>query len=145
MLILSHNLFAENNYSTKSNWLLQTKEDTQKFKKIQKQLRGFDMAMLEVGYRFNKFYFAMNDKNYDFAQYQWDKIKKAIQNGIERRPARKKNSELMFLDTQYEIMSDALDSKDFKRIQKEYDVTKNLCNACHKAEKVPFIRVIDPK
>ena len=137
-------LFAENNYSTKSNWLLETKTNEQKFQKIQKQFRGFDLAMVEVGYRFNSFYFAVKDKNYDLAHYQWDKIKKAIENGIERRPKRRNNSETMFLNTQYKAMSRALSTKDSQHIQQEYINTKQLCNACHIAEKVPFIRVIDP-
>lgn len=145
ILLFFCNLFAENNYSTKSNWLLETKTDQEKFKAIQKQLRGFDLAMVEVGYRFNSFYFAINDKNYYLAQYQWDKIKKAIENGTHRRPKRKKNSETMFLDSEYKTMSEALDSKNAKDIQKEYEKTKRLCNACHVAEKVPFIHVIDPQ
>ena len=145
ILLFFCNLFAENNYSTKSNWLLETKTDKEKFKAIQKQLRGFDLAMVEVGYRFNSFYFAINDKNYDLAQYQWDKIKKAIENGTQRRPKRKKNSEAIFLDSEYKAMSEALDSKNAKDIQKEYEKTKQLCNACHVAENVPFIHVIDPK
>ncbi len=145
ILVLSYNLLAQNNYSTKSNWLLETKTDEQKFKKIQKQLRGFDLAMVEVGYRFNTFYFALQDKNYELAQYQLDKIKKAITNGIQRRPARKENSKTMFLNTQYKMMTKALKSKDSALIEKEYTHTKNLCNACHKAERVPFIKVIDPK
>lgn len=73
--------------------------------------------MVEVGYRFNSFYFAINDKNYDLAQYQWDKIKKAIENGTQRRPKRKKNSEAMFIDVEYKVMSEALDSKNGKNIQ----------------------------
>ena len=145
ILLFFCNLFAENNYSTKSNWLLETKTDKEKFKAIQKQLRGFDLAMVEVGYRFNSFYFAINDKNYDLAQYQWDKIKKAIENGTQRRPKRKKNSEAIFLDSEHKAMSEALDSKNAKDIQKEYEKTKQLCNACHVAENVPFIHVIDPK
>jgi len=143
--LMTFNLLAQNNYSTKSNWLLETTTDEQKFKKIQTQFRGFDVAMVEVGQRFNTFYFAIHDKNYDLAQYQLDKIKKAITNGIQRRPARKKNSEIMFLTSQYKIMSQALESKDFTKIKKEYTNTKNLCNACHKAERVPFIKVINPK
>ena len=139
------NLFAQNNYSTKSNWLLDTKTNEQKFKKIQKQFRGFDLTMVEVGYRFNTFYFAINDKNYDLAHYQLRKIKKAIQNGIERRPKREENSNVMFLDTQYKAMKQALLTKNTQHIQEEYTNTKNLCNACHVAEKVPFIRVVDPK
>ncbi|WP_321777893.1 hypothetical protein [Sulfurimonas sp.] len=138
------NLFAENNYSTKSNWLLETKTNEQKFKKIQKQFRGFDLAMVEVGYRFNSFYFAIKDKNYDLAHYQLDKIKKTIENGIQRRPKRKNNSEVMFLNTQYRAMYKALSTKNLQQIEKEYINTKQLCNACHIAEKVPFIHVIDP-
>ncbi len=101
--------------------------------------------MVEVGYRFNTFYFALQDKNYDLAQYQFDKIKKAIQNGIIRRPARKTNSERMFLKSPYKKMALALKSKNIQQIEKEYANTKNLCNRCHKAERVPFIKVIDPQ
>jgi len=144
-IILFYNLFAQNNYSTKSNWLLETKTDEQKFKKIQKQFRGFDLAMVEVGYRFNSFYFAIKDKNYNLAHYQLDKIKKAIENGIQRRPKRKNNSEIMFLNTQYNAMKKALYSEESQQIQKEYINTKQQCNACHMVEKVPFIHVIDPK
>jgi cytochrome c556 len=138
-------LFAQNSYSTKSNWLLDTKSDEQKFKKIQKQFRGFDLAMVEVGYRFNTLYFAIKDKNYDLAQYQLDKIKKAIENGTERREKRRKNSELMFLNNQYPALTKALSSKDVKAIEQEFSNTKTSCNACHAAERVPFIHVTDPK
>ena len=51
----------------------------------------------------------------------------------------------MFLDKQYKAMDEALSSKDSQQIQKKYINTKQLCNACHTAEKVPFIHVIDPK
>jgi len=144
-IILLCNLFAQNNYSTKSNWLLETKSNEQKFKKIQRQFRGFDLAMVEVGYRFNSFYFAIEDKNYDLAHYQLDKIKKAIENGIQRRPKRKNNSEIMFLNTQYKAMKKALNTKNSQQIKEEYLKTKQRCNVCHIAEKVPFIHVIDPK
>lgn len=136
--------FGENNYSTKSNWLMDTNGSAAKFKKIERQLRGFDLAMVEVGYRFNSFYFAIEDKNYLLAEYQWDKIKKAIENGIERRVKRATNSQAMFLDTQYKSMKEALRKKDREAILQEYNSTKQTCNACHNAERVPFIEVIDP-
>ena len=134
-----------NNYSTSSEWLMETNTTQEKFKKIQKQFRGFDLAMVEVGYRFNSFYFAIKDENYPLANYQWDKIKKSIENGIERRPKRAKNSKNIFLDTQYISMKKALEKKDSKLIWQEYNSTKVNCNACHMAENVPFIHVIDPK
>ena len=146
ILLLSFSgLLAQNNYSTTSNWLLETQTDAQKFKAIQKQFRGFDLAMVEVGYRFNSFYFAIKDKNYDLANYQWDKIKKAITNGTHRRPKRKTNSEVMFLNTQHKTMKTALSKKNDKLIWKEYSQIKQSCNACHAAERVPFIKVIDPE
>lgn len=145
LMLILNTAFAENNYSTKSKWLMETNSSEEKFKKIEKQLRGFDLAMVEVGYRFNSFYFALQDKNYPLAEYQLDKIKKAIENGIERRPKREKNSKIMFLDTQYENMKIALKKEDEILLLQEYNSTKQSCNACHIAERVPFIHVIDPK
>ncbi len=101
--------------------------------------------MVEVGYRFNSFYFAIKDKNYDLAHYQWDKIKKTIENGIQRRPKRKDNSKTMFLDTQYKSMKEVLDKKNEKHIWQEYEKTKQVCNACHAEERVLFIKVVDPQ
>jgi len=143
--LLFSGLLAENIYSTTSEWLMLQKGTDARFKSIQKQLRGFDLAMVEVGYRFNEFYFALKDKNYDLAEYHWDKIKKAIENGIIRRPKRAMNSKTMFLDTQYFMMKKALKSKDAKQIWKQYEKTKVVCNACHNAERVPFINVVDPQ
>ena len=138
-------IIAQNSYSTSSNWLTDTNSTQEQFQKVQNQLRGFDLAMVEVGYRFNSFYFAIKDKNYPLANYQWDKIKKSIENGIVRRPARRANSKSMFLDTQYKSMKEALEKKDEKLIAKEYEQTKQVCNTCHSAERVPFIKVIDPQ
>ena len=109
---------SANSYSTSSNWLVETNSSKEKFEKIQKQFRGFDLAMVEVGYRFNSFYFALKDKNYPLANYQLDKIKKAISNGTERRPKREKNSKILFLDTQYRKMKEALAKKEPKRFGK---------------------------
>jgi hypothetical protein len=144
-LLTFSTLTAENNYSTSSEWLMETNSTQDKFKKIQRQFRGFDLAMVEVGYRFNSFYFALKDENYPLAEYQFDKIKKAIVNGIERRPKRAKNSKDIFLETQYLSMKKALEKKDSKMIWSEYNSTKQSCNACHVAENVPFIEVIDPE
>jgi len=60
----------------------------------------------------------IEDKNYALANYQLDKIKKAIENGIERRAARKANSRAMFLDTQYKSMKEVLEKEDDKVIKK---------------------------
>ena len=48
LLLTFSSLLAENNYSTSSNWLVETNTTQEQFKKVQKQLRGFDVAMVEV-------------------------------------------------------------------------------------------------
>ena len=61
-----------------------------------------------------------------------------------RQPKRKSNSQNIFLDTAFKSMREALIKKDEKLIWQEYNNTKVSCNACHVAERVPFIEVIDP-
>ena len=136
---------SANSYSTKSNWLMDTNSSDVRFQKIQKQLRGFDLAMVEVGYRFNSLYFAIKDNNLPLASYQLDKIKKAIKNGIERREKRTKNSKIFFLDTKYKDMQKSFKSKDTNIILQEFNRLQESCNSCHNAERVPFIKVITPK
>ncbi len=138
-------LHAGNNYSTRSDWLLDINTTNGKFMAIQKQFRGFDLAMVEVGYRFNTFYYSIKDKNYDLALYNWDKIKKAMENGIIRRPKRALDAKSMFLNSQYNVMRKALQKHDAKAVAEAYEETKILCNACHISQKVPFIEVIDPE
>ena len=72
--------------------------DQEKLNKIEKQFRGFDMAMVETGYRYQELYWAGQDKNWEYAGYQLEKIKVAIENGLERRPKRAKSAEY-FLTT----------------------------------------------
>jgi hypothetical protein len=142
--IFTTTIFA-GSYSTSSNWLLEAETEQKKFELIQNQFRGFDLAMMEVGYRFNNLYYALKEKNYKLADYHLEKIKKAIENGVQRRPKRKNNSDFMFLDTQWKIMKQALESEDKKSIWIEYENTKKSCNTCHVAENVPFIKVQSPE
>src|SRR5690606_15846238 len=58
-----------------------------------KQFRGFDNAMVETGYRYQELYWAGQDENWEYADYQLEKIKIAIENGLERRPKRAKSAE----------------------------------------------------
>src|SRR3972149_4400517 len=53
----------------------------QKFETVAKQLRGFDMAMVETGSRYTQLYWAAQDRNWGFADYQMKKIRTAVENG----------------------------------------------------------------
>lgn len=49
--------------------------------------------MVETGYRYQELYWAGQDQNWEYADYQIEKIKIAIENGLERRPKRAKSAE----------------------------------------------------
>jgi len=54
--------------SGEGGWLAGTVD--QKFDTVAKQLRGFDMAMVETGYRYTELHWAVQDRNWGYADYQ---------------------------------------------------------------------------
>ncbi len=115
----------------------------EKFKVIEKQFRGFDKTMVEVGYRYNELYWAGEDKNWDLALYHIEKIDQSIKLGLQRRPKRKESAEIIFpvLDS----LSKIAKSGDQKNFRKEFIVLQQACRNCHQAEGVPFFKAGIPK
>lgn len=108
---------------------------------IDRQLRGFDMAMFEVNYRYTEMYFAGIEGNWDYARYTGEKIAWAIQNGFERRPKRRANAEEIFLKEALPQVLEAIRKQDIALFKVSVDALRGACNACHTAEKVGFIHV----
>lgn len=81
--------------------------EQKKLETIENQFRGFDMAMVETGYRYQELYWAGQDENWEYADYQLEKIQKAIENGLERRPKRAPSAH-HFLTVTLPQMSEAL-------------------------------------
>lgn len=96
ILILTLGLFSCNQKTDKEtaqgDWIKGT--ETEQIKTIEKQFRGFDNAMVETGYRYQELYWAGQDQNWEYADYQIEKIKIAIENGLERRPKSGKNGQI---------------------------------------------------
>jgi hypothetical protein len=123
-----------------AGWLRALPPD-QQINAIDRQLRGFDMAMVEVGYRYTEMYFGAIEGNWDYALYTGEKMAWAIQNGFERRSRRRANAEEIFFKEAYPQVLDAIRKKDLALFKERFDVLRHTCNACHTAEKVPFIQV----
>lgn len=121
-------------------WLKSLPPDKQ-IEAIDRQLRGFDMAMFEVNYRYTEMYFGAIEGNWDYALYTGEKIAWAIMNGFERRPKRRANAEEIFFKEAYPQVLDAIRKKNIALFKERFDVMRAACNACHTAEKVPFIHV----
>jgi hypothetical protein len=122
-------------------WLLSQQVD-RRFSTIARHLRGLDVAMIEVGYRYSELHWAGVDKNWALARYQVDKIKLAMANAIERRPKRAINAKM--LDAPLQNLGAAIDAADPTAFNTKLDVLTAACNACHAAENVAFFKVARP-
>lgn len=125
----------------KDGWLAGNVQE--KFETVASQFRGFDMAMVETGYRYQELYWAGQDGNWKYAEYQVGKIRKAIKNGLERRPKRAQSAK-HFLNNVLPEMQKAVNSKDTVTFNKYFQILTISCNNCHAIEKVPFFTVKFP-
>lgn len=127
---------------TDGTWL--NGDESERTALIEKHFRGFDMAMAETGYRYQELYWAGMDENWEYAQYQLTKMKLAIQNGFERRPARKKSAEY-FTEEVIPSMQSVIAEKDIALFSKSFKLMTIQCNNCHKSENVEFFNVSIPE
>jgi hypothetical protein len=122
-------------------WLLSGTSD-ERFAQVARQLRGFDLAMVETGYRFGELYWAGQDRNWDYAKYQIEKIRTAVRNGVERRPKRAPSARM--LEGALPGVEEAITARDPALFIERFNVLTATCNACHQAERVPFVHVRPP-
>jgi hypothetical protein len=127
------------NSASSNHWITEASNDTERFERIEKYLRGFDQPMWEVGERYQHMYQALKDKNYDLALYHWEKIKITIENGAMKRPAREENAKAIFLDDLWQSVYDEIASRDHNRAWEGFDMARDSCMSCHTAEKVEFV------
>jgi len=78
-------------------WLSGTTEE--KFAQIERRLRGLDVTIAEIGYRYGELQFARKDRNWDYAKYQAEKIDLALRLSLERRPKRAQPSQPFLNDS----------------------------------------------
>ncbi len=79
-------------------------------------------------------------EQFQHAEYQTAKIRKAITQGLERRPKRAASAQ-GFLDNVLPRMEEAIASKDTAAFDSDFRRLTTSCNRCHEAEKVPFFYV----
>lgn len=121
-----------------NDWLVGV-PDAERYALLQKQLRGFDQPMWEVGERFERIHAALERGNYPLATYHWEKIRTTIEVGIVKRPKRRENAEAIFLKPVWEGVDADLKSGDAARAWAAFERAKAACRSCHQAEQVLFL------
>jgi hypothetical protein len=107
---------------------------------IERQLRGLDVAMAEIGYRFTELYFAGLDGNWDYANYHTQKIELALRLALDRRTRRAQSSQ-PFLNEDLPFVSEAIKARDSATFSQAMERLRTGCMKCHVNENVPFFTV----
>ncbi|HKY28604.1 MAG TPA: hypothetical protein VJM12_11760 [Pyrinomonadaceae bacterium] len=127
----------DSNGSPPPDWLTGSTE--QRFLKVERQLRGLDQAMAEIGYRYGELLRASRDRNWDYARYQTEKIDLSLKLALERRPKRAPSSQ-PFLNEDLPAVLHAIRSQDGQQLDGALERLHNSCIACHRAENVLYFR-----
>lgn len=118
-------------------WLKGTSDE--KFAQIERHFRGLDVAMAEIGYRYGELLQAGKTRNWEYAQYQTEKIDLSLRLAIERRPKRAKSSE-PFLNESLPEVTTAIKAKDGAKFDAALEKLHAGCVQCHKAENVLYFK-----
>jgi len=128
--------------SEEAHWLSDSPAGQRR--QLERHLRGLDVAMIEIGYRFNELYFAGQDRNWPYAQYQIEKIELALRLALERRPKRAEAAR-PFLEQTIPLVKHAIQAASSERSSKAYDEAlgrlRTDCMKCHVVENVPHFTV----
>jgi hypothetical protein len=111
---------------------------------LERHLRGLDVAMMEVGHRYIDLYWTGEDGNWAAAAYELQKLRLAIENGLERRPKRAASAR-PFLAGPLAAMDEAVAARDPKLFENRFQELTAGCNACHAQEQVPFLEIRPPE
>ena len=128
--------------SSDTEWLSGT--TGKRFQEVERQLRGLDVAMMEIGYRFSELYFAGSDRNWEYAKYQVDKIDTALRLALVRRPKRAASAE-PFLNEDIPPVKEVIERRDAEAFLAVMDRLRTACMKCHVAEQVPYFTVELPE
>jgi hypothetical protein len=125
-----------------TEWLRGTTGE--KLQEIERQLRGLDVAMIEVGYRFTELYFAGQDGNWDYAKYQTEKIGTALERALVRRPKRAASA-APFVNEDLPAVMEVVERRDAAGFLPIMERLRTSCMKCHVSEDVPYFTVELPE
>ena len=125
----------------KSGWI--RGDSHERWTTVGRHLRGLDVAMVEIGYRYQELYWAGVDSNWEYANYQVRKIDLALEDALERRPKRRASAETMFVSALEEVKQ-AIMLKERAAFEQAFEGMSAACNSCHAAEGVASFHVEPP-
>ncbi|MGH9812124.1 MAG: hypothetical protein ACRD4T_03215 [Candidatus Acidiferrales bacterium] len=124
------------------DWLQTAPQE--RVRQLERHLRGTDVAMWEIGYRFTELFHGGEDGNWDYAKYQAEKIELALRLALERRPKRAQSAQ-PFLSNDLPTVQQAIQARDPAAFRDAIERLRAGCVRCHTDEKLPFFTVELPE
>lgn len=123
-----------------ANWLLDAKDDAERFRRLQIFAGGTYEQMWQIGYRYEQVHRAITDENWDLAAHHWTKLRDVFNIALMKRPNRTPNAEALFLDENWRVLDAALKAKDAAKARDVFvSVERQACLSCHIAEGMEFL------
>ena len=120
-------------------WLLDARDDDERFRRLQIYAGGTDQQMWQMGYRYEQVYQAITDENWELGTHHWGKLRNVFNVALMKRPNRTPNAETLFLDDTWQLLVEALESGDAAVAREAFLQERQACIACHVAEGYEFI------
>lgn len=137
--VLILNLYFRGSSSVgSSGWLSGPAE--QKFSTLSDQHGGFGITMWEVAYRYGELAWAKSRGDWDYADHQLEEMRESLLRGIERRPARAKNTH-EFITTALNPLSEAIQTDPENLFETRFQMFKSSCILCHANEDAPLLNM----
>jgi hypothetical protein len=120
---------------------------------MQDRVAGQGTVMTRLTHHFSNIWFAMEDENWALADYYLDQCRSNLKWAIRIKPVRTKSDgqEINLAgiagaldNTQFSDLSKAIKSKNTERAVDAYQDTIIVCNACHVAVEMPYLRITVP-
>jgi len=123
----------------KLDWI--ATEPDEQFRTVARHLRGLDMAMVEIGYRYQELAAGIAQQNWPYVEYQHNKIGLSLRHALERRPKRAASAQQLFFP-ELARFGEVVAGRDDKAIASAFKALTASCNTCHQAEGVASFVVI---
>jgi len=122
-----------------AHWLLDARDDRERFRRIEILAGGSSEQMWQIGYRFHHVYEAIVDQNWDLGAYHWTRLGDALNVALMKQPDRTPNAERLFLDVAWPRLDQAFGTKNPVVVREAFLAARAACMACHVAEEKPFL------
>lgn len=110
-------------------WLLDARDDEERFRRLQIYAGGTDQQMWQIGYRYEEVYRAIANKDWELGTHHWGKLRNVFNVALMKRPNRTPNAEALFLDDKWQLLATALEAQDLAMARETFLQERQACHA----------------